>query len=142
MKFVPRSKMSHNVAATILAVLAVATAGATSAYRSHAHEAAPKEVPFKRADAPKGHAKFGGVFEKLNLSAAQREAVDETNRKMFESARPIFSDATLSCDAKFAKMSELKEQHHAELKKILTPAQEAELKDLMASRFQRHDTKL
>lgn len=77
----------------------------------------------------KGNRSHKEVSKELNLSAEQQAKVDNLRKDFKVQLQAVQKDAALSKDEKRDKSRELRRNQHAEFLAVLTPEQQAKLKD-------------
>jgi Spy/CpxP family protein refolding chaperone len=90
------------------------------------------------ADAPAPKAKRHSPFASLNLTADQQKQVDAIVKDEKTSLDAVKADTTLTKDAKKSKADEIKAAHHAQIRDLLTPEQQAKF-DAMPAPHARKD---
>ncbi|WP_029904618.1 Spy/CpxP family protein refolding chaperone [Prevotella sp. 10(H)] len=88
-------------------------------------------------DAAKGRKGKFDFKKELNLTAEQQQKMESVNKDFKSKLADLKSKSDLSKDNKMAKVKELREQHQASVNSILTPEQQAKIKDMKAKRGDR-----
>lgn len=77
------------------------------------------------------------LAQKLNLTDDQKKQFQQIRQNTMQQGRSIRSDSSLSHDQKQEKMLALRKQSHQEMFKVLTPEQQAQLKQMREERKQK-----
>jgi Spy/CpxP family protein refolding chaperone len=82
------------------------------------------------------------MAKELNLTADQQSKLKDMHKNFDDQRKAIKDDQSLNKDQKQAKMKDLREQMHSQMLGILTPEQQAKMKEMHAqNRGKRHHKK-
>ncbi len=74
------------------------------------------------------------IEKELNLTADQKQKMETMRADFGTKMKALRDNSSLDKDAKQSKMKELRDQHMAEVNKVLTPEQQAKMKELRSKR--------
>ena len=116
----------------------VAIAGLFFAANSSAQ--AKRNVPHSqqmRSDSSR-HFQKGKMQDQLNLTADQKSQMKALHQDMKQQREGIMNDQSLTSDQKKEKMKELRKSQSEKMNTILTPDQQAKMKELRKQRMKNH----
>jgi periplasmic protein CpxP/Spy len=127
---------------SILTVLVVLTAGLLFAGQSSsaAQTSAPPQGSAMGAhpDASSPEAHLQMLTEKLNLTADQQAKVKPILEDQAQQMKAVRDDTSLSEDQRKAKMKAIHESLHGQINGVLTPEQQAKLKQMKQESMGKH----
>lgn len=78
------------------------------------------------------------MAKELNLSADQQKKMETFYKDFGDKMKELRDNSTLTKEDRLSKMKELREQHMAEVNKILTPEQQTKMKEIQEKRGDRN----
>ena len=84
------------------------------------------------------HFKRGDMMTQLNLNADQKTQMKALHQDMKQQRDAIMNDQTLTADQKKQKMKELRKTQSEKMNSILTPDQQAKMKELRKQKMKNH----
>jgi Spy/CpxP family protein refolding chaperone len=84
------------------------------------------------------HFQKGKMKDQLNLTADQKSQMKALHQDMKQQREGIMNDQSLTSDQKKEKMKELRKSQSEKMNTILTPDQQAKMKELRKQRMKNH----
>ena len=84
------------------------------------------------------HFQKGKMQDQLNLTADQKSQMKALHQDMKQQREGIMNDQSLTSDQKKEKMKELRKSQSEKMNTILTPDQQAKMKELRKQRMKNH----
>jgi Spy/CpxP family protein refolding chaperone len=88
------------------------------------------------ANSPEGHLQM--LSEKLNLTDDQKTKLRPIMQDEAQQLRAVHDDTSLSPEQKSAKMKAIRETFHKQINTVLTPEQQAKLKQMQQEAMEKH----
>lgn len=127
---------------SILTILVVLTAGllfASQSYPAPQTSAPPQGSAMGAhpdASSPEAHLQM--LSEKLNLTADQKVKLKPILEEQAQQMKAVREDASLSPEQQKAKMKTIHESFHGQFNAVLTPEQQAKLKQMKQESMEKH----
>lgn len=116
----------------------VAIAGLFFAANSNAQVKRDVQRSQKMQSDSSHHFRKGKMADQLNLTADQKSQVKTLRQDMKQQRDGIMNDQSLTADQKKQKMKDLRKAQSEKMNTILTPDQQAKMKELRKQRMKNH----
>ncbi len=79
---------------------------------------------------------YSGIYDQLGLTPDQKTKLDAIRKDARDQMKAVFADKSLTREQKFAKLGEIRKNEKGQINQILTPDQQAKLKDLIKAKME------